>query len=39
MHENNPGLSEHAWEKVIRLIAKFNLKYGAKLVERQKQTA
>ncbi len=28
---HNPGLSDNAWEKLHMLLAKLNLKYGAKV--------
>jgi hypothetical protein len=28
---HNPGLSDKAWEQLHMLLAKLNLKYGAKL--------
>jgi hypothetical protein len=35
---HNPGMSEKAWDKFHKMLARFNLKYAAKILIRKKNS-
>lgn len=34
---HNPGLSQKAWERLHRFVAKMNLKYASKLAQKEEK--
>jgi len=35
---HNPGMSEKAWDRFNKLMARLNLKYAAKILRRKKSS-